>query len=206
MFLPPYIVCFSLCLWDLWMVSNKILHFVWRSTCFTIWILYLNQQKKIIQKYKQLLWEGCFSAPWCKLLLVPCFPLGESCVCFNCLLHTNSGYFSANHQAKYLGDALNTKLVYSIWTFILNPFGYWCCVSWCRLYLLFCNCFPLVAVYHAIFLEELTTLELMEKIANLYSISPQQINRIYRQGPTGIHVLVSNEVRGLQGATSLSEM
>ncbi|KAF7241734.1 Transcription factor CP2-like protein 1 [Varanus komodoensis] len=51
-----------------------------------------------------------------------------------------------------------------------------------------------IAVYHAIFLEELTTLELMEKIANLYSISPQQINRIYRQGPTGIHVLVSNEM------------
>uniref|UniRef100_A0ACB8G165 Uncharacterized protein n=1 Tax=Sphaerodactylus townsendi TaxID=933632 RepID=A0ACB8G165_9SAUR len=50
-----------------------------------------------------------------------------------------------------------------------------------------------LCVYHAIFLEELTTLELMEKIANLYSISPQQINRIYRQGPTGIHVLVSNE-------------
>ncbi|GAB0191413.1 transcription factor CP2-like protein 1 [Grus japonensis] len=50
-----------------------------------------------------------------------------------------------------------------------------------------------LCVYHAIFLEELTTLELIEKIANLYSISPQQINRIYRQGPTGIHVLVSNE-------------
>uniref|UniRef100_A0A8C0U6X8 Transcription factor CP2 like 1 n=1 Tax=Cyanistes caeruleus TaxID=156563 RepID=A0A8C0U6X8_CYACU len=49
-------------------------------------------------------------------------------------------------------------------------------------------------LYHAIFLEELTILELMEKIANLYSISPQQINRIYRQGPTGIHVLVSNEM------------
>ncbi|KYO18199.1 alpha-globin transcription factor CP2 [Alligator mississippiensis] len=51
-----------------------------------------------------------------------------------------------------------------------------------------------LCVYHAIFLEELTTLELMEKIANLYSISTQQINRIYRQGPTGIHVLVSNEM------------
>uniref|UniRef100_A0A8C9UFD4 Transcription factor CP2 like 1 n=1 Tax=Serinus canaria TaxID=9135 RepID=A0A8C9UFD4_SERCA len=51
-----------------------------------------------------------------------------------------------------------------------------------------------LCVYHAIFLEELTTLELLEKIANLYSISPQQINRIYRQGPTGIHVLVSNEM------------
>uniref|UniRef100_A0A674HZI9 Transcription factor CP2 like 1 n=1 Tax=Terrapene triunguis TaxID=2587831 RepID=A0A674HZI9_9SAUR len=54
-----------------------------------------------------------------------------------------------------------------------------------------------LCVYHAVFLEELTTLELIEKIANLYSISPQQINRIYRQGPTGIHVLVSNEVRGV---------
>ncbi|XP_041057686.1 transcription factor CP2-like protein 1 isoform X3 [Carcharodon carcharias] len=49
-------------------------------------------------------------------------------------------------------------------------------------------------VYHAIFLEELTAVELTEKIANLYSISPQQINQIYRQGPSGIHVLVSDEM------------
>uniref|UniRef100_A0A8C0KNI6 Transcription factor CP2 like 1 n=1 Tax=Canis lupus dingo TaxID=286419 RepID=A0A8C0KNI6_CANLU len=51
-----------------------------------------------------------------------------------------------------------------------------------------------LCVYHAIFLEELTTLELVEKIASLYSISPQHIHRVYRQGPTGIHVVVSNEV------------
>ncbi|XP_011920431.1 PREDICTED: transcription factor CP2-like protein 1 isoform X1 [Cercocebus atys] len=51
-----------------------------------------------------------------------------------------------------------------------------------------------LCVYHAIFLEELTTLELIEKIANLYSISPQHIHRVYRQGPTGIHVVVSNEM------------
>lgn len=51
-----------------------------------------------------------------------------------------------------------------------------------------------VCVYHAIFLEELTALELMEKIANLYTISPQQINQIYRRGPTGIHVVVSTEM------------
>lgn len=38
-------------------------------------------------------------------------------------------------------------------------------------------------------------MELVEKIANLYSIPPQHIHRVYRQGPTGIHVLVSNEVR-----------
>ncbi|KAK2500151.1 hypothetical protein MC885_006543 [Smutsia gigantea] len=51
-----------------------------------------------------------------------------------------------------------------------------------------------VFLYHAIFLEELTTLELIEKIANLYSIAPQHIHRVYRQGPTGIHVVVSNEM------------
>uniref|UniRef100_H3BE14 Transcription factor CP2 like 1 n=1 Tax=Latimeria chalumnae TaxID=7897 RepID=H3BE14_LATCH len=51
-----------------------------------------------------------------------------------------------------------------------------------------------LCVYHAIFLEELTTTELTEKIANLYSISPQQINQIYRHGPTGIHVLVSDKM------------
>ncbi|XP_053327229.1 transcription factor CP2-like protein 1 [Spea bombifrons] len=51
-----------------------------------------------------------------------------------------------------------------------------------------------MCVYHAIYLEELTALELMEKIANLYSISPQQINQVYRQGPTGIHVVVSTEM------------
>lgn len=51
-----------------------------------------------------------------------------------------------------------------------------------------------LCVYHAIFLEELTTLELIEKIASLYSIPPQHIHRVYRQGPTGIHVVVSNEM------------
>uniref|UniRef100_A0A4W3I018 Grh/CP2 DB domain-containing protein n=1 Tax=Callorhinchus milii TaxID=7868 RepID=A0A4W3I018_CALMI len=52
-----------------------------------------------------------------------------------------------------------------------------------------------LCVYHAIYLEELTVVELTEKIANLYSISPQQINQIYKQGHTGIHVLISDEVR-----------
>ncbi|KAG2459316.1 TF2L1 protein, partial [Polypterus senegalus] len=51
-------------------------------------------------------------------------------------------------------------------------------------------------VYHAIYLEEMTALELTQKVANLYSISPQQINQIYRQGPTGIHILVSDEYVG----------
>lgn len=51
------------------------------------------------------------------------------------------------------------------------------------------------AVYHAIYLEELTAVELTEKIAQLFNISPRQINQIFKQGPTGIHVLVSDEVR-----------
>ncbi|KAJ8388387.1 hypothetical protein AAFF_G00134130 [Aldrovandia affinis] len=49
-------------------------------------------------------------------------------------------------------------------------------------------------VYHALYLEELTVLELTEKIANLYRISPQQISQVYRQGRPGIHVLVSDEM------------
>ncbi|XP_066564373.1 transcription factor CP2 isoform X2 [Amia ocellicauda] len=49
-------------------------------------------------------------------------------------------------------------------------------------------------VYHAIYLEDLTATELTEKIAQLFSISPRQISQIYKQGPTGIHVLVSDEM------------
>ncbi|XP_051824113.1 alpha-globin transcription factor CP2-like [Antechinus flavipes] len=49
-------------------------------------------------------------------------------------------------------------------------------------------------VYRAIYLEELTTVELTEKIAQLLSISPSQITQIYRVGPKGIHVLISDQV------------
>uniref|UniRef100_A0A8C4FCV1 Transcription factor CP2 n=1 Tax=Dicentrarchus labrax TaxID=13489 RepID=A0A8C4FCV1_DICLA len=49
-------------------------------------------------------------------------------------------------------------------------------------------------VYHAIYLEELTSAELTEKIAQLFNILPRQINQIFKQGPTGIHVLVSDEM------------
>ncbi|XP_054254667.1 alpha-globin transcription factor CP2 isoform X3 [Indicator indicator] len=49
-------------------------------------------------------------------------------------------------------------------------------------------------VYHAIYLEELTAVELTEKLAQLFSISCQQISHIYKQGPTGIHVLISDEM------------
>uniref|UniRef100_A0A671XRN7 Transcription factor CP2-like 1 n=1 Tax=Sparus aurata TaxID=8175 RepID=A0A671XRN7_SPAAU len=49
-------------------------------------------------------------------------------------------------------------------------------------------------IYHALYLEELTLLDLSEKIALLYSITPQQITHIYRQKSNGIHVLVSDEM------------
>uniref|UniRef100_A0A672HKX5 Transcription factor CP2-like 1 n=1 Tax=Salarias fasciatus TaxID=181472 RepID=A0A672HKX5_SALFA len=45
-------------------------------------------------------------------------------------------------------------------------------------------------IYQAVYLEELTLLDLSEKIAKMYSITPQQIIHIYRQKPSGIHVLV----------------
>ncbi|XP_043544833.1 upstream-binding protein 1-like isoform X4 [Chiloscyllium punctatum] len=51
-----------------------------------------------------------------------------------------------------------------------------------------------IYVYHAIYLEELTTAELAKKIAAIFSISQNQINQVYRQGPTGIHVLVSDQM------------
>ncbi|XP_077153931.1 alpha-globin transcription factor CP2 [Ranitomeya variabilis] len=49
-------------------------------------------------------------------------------------------------------------------------------------------------VYHAIFLEDLTNMELTEKLAQLFNICPHQINQVYKQGPTGIHVLISDEM------------
>lgn len=57
-----------------------------------------------------------------------------------------------------------------------------------------CLCSVPSAVYHAIYLEELTAVELTEKMAQLFSISPRQIGQIYKRGPTGIHVLISDEV------------
>lgn len=53
---------------------------------------------------------------------------------------------------------------------------------------------PPKGVYHALYLEDLTTHELTEKIANLYRISPKQISQIYRQSRSGVHVVVSDEM------------
>ncbi|XP_046694855.1 transcription factor CP2-like protein 1 isoform X2 [Silurus meridionalis] len=49
-------------------------------------------------------------------------------------------------------------------------------------------------VYHALPLEHLTLFELTEKIAGLYSVPVQQICHVYKQGPMGIYVLVSDEM------------
>ncbi|KAL2081011.1 hypothetical protein ACEWY4_022864 [Coilia grayii] len=50
-------------------------------------------------------------------------------------------------------------------------------------------------VYHALFLDELTVVELKEKMAGLFSVPFRQLQHVYKQGPTGIHVLVTDEVR-----------
>ncbi|CAN9498068.1 unnamed protein product [Ophioblennius macclurei] len=49
-------------------------------------------------------------------------------------------------------------------------------------------------IYQAVYLEELTLQDLSGKIAKMYSITPQQIIHIYRQKPSGIHVLVCDEM------------
>ncbi|XP_048834871.1 transcription factor CP2-like protein 1 isoform X2 [Brienomyrus brachyistius] len=49
-------------------------------------------------------------------------------------------------------------------------------------------------VYHAVYLDKLTASELKEKIANIYNVSSQRISRVYRQGPAGVHVLISDEM------------
>lgn len=52
------------------------------------------------------------------------------------------------------------------------------------------------AVYHALYLEELTAAELIRKIACVCSLPLGTINQVYRQGPTGILILLSDQVYG----------
>lgn len=59
-------------------------------------------------------------------------------------------------------------------------------------------------VYHALFLEELTVVELKDKMAVLFSVPFRQLRHVYKQGPTGIHVLVTDEVRA-HGSPPLRE-
>ncbi|XP_064300090.1 upstream-binding protein 1 isoform X2 [Phalacrocorax carbo] len=50
------------------------------------------------------------------------------------------------------------------------------------------------AVYHAIYLEEMAASEVTRKLALAFNIPLHQINQVYRQGPTGIHILVSDQM------------
>lgn len=54
-----------------------------------------------------------------------------------------------------------------------------------------------MTVYHALYLEELTAAELIRKMASVCGLPLGTINQVYRQGPTGIHILLSDQVRML---------
>lgn len=49
-------------------------------------------------------------------------------------------------------------------------------------------------VYHALYLEELTAAELIRKIASVCDVPLGRIHQVYRQGPTGIHILLSDQM------------
>uniref|UniRef100_A0A8C3G818 Upstream binding protein 1 n=1 Tax=Cyclopterus lumpus TaxID=8103 RepID=A0A8C3G818_CYCLU len=49
-------------------------------------------------------------------------------------------------------------------------------------------------MYHALYLEDLTAAELIRKMACVCSLPLGTINQVYRQGPTGIHILLSDQM------------
>uniref|UniRef100_A0A8C5PTI5 Upstream-binding protein 1 n=1 Tax=Leptobrachium leishanense TaxID=445787 RepID=A0A8C5PTI5_9ANUR len=51
-----------------------------------------------------------------------------------------------------------------------------------------------VNVYHALYLEDITASEVTRKMAAVFNIPLHQISHVYRQGPTGIHIVVSDQV------------
>jgi len=51
-----------------------------------------------------------------------------------------------------------------------------------------------VSVYHAVYLDNLMECHLREKLACLYDVLPTHILELYLQGPSGIHILVSDHV------------
>ncbi|KAM8967410.1 upstream-binding protein 1 isoform 2-T2 [Pelodytes ibericus] len=51
-----------------------------------------------------------------------------------------------------------------------------------------------VQVYHAIYLEEITASELTRKMAAVFNFPLHQITNVYRQGPSGIHIVVSDQM------------
>lgn len=54
---------------------------------------------------------------------------------------------------------------------------------------------PSPGLYQEVHLEELTVAELAGKLAELLGLPAGQILRVSRQGPSGIHILVSDAVR-----------
>ena len=52
----------------------------------------------------------------------------------------------------------------------------------------------------AVYLDSLTHADLCEKIASLFSIEPVQVIEMFVQGPSGIHILITDEVRGHRGS------
>nr|XP_040044656.1 upstream-binding protein 1 isoform X4 [Gasterosteus aculeatus aculeatus] len=49
-------------------------------------------------------------------------------------------------------------------------------------------------VYHALYLEDLTAAELIRKMACVCNLPLGTINQVYRQGPTGIHIMLSDQM------------
>ncbi|KAI4871858.1 hypothetical protein NFI96_016406 [Prochilodus magdalenae] len=51
-----------------------------------------------------------------------------------------------------------------------------------------------IHVYHALYLEEMTACELTRKISNVLNLPLTHVNQVYRQGPTGIHIMLSDQM------------
>uniref|UniRef100_A0A8C1EJZ1 Upstream-binding protein 1 n=1 Tax=Cyprinus carpio carpio TaxID=630221 RepID=A0A8C1EJZ1_CYPCA len=51
-----------------------------------------------------------------------------------------------------------------------------------------------IPVYHALYLEEMTACELTRKISSVLALPLSHISQVYKQGPTGIHILLSDQV------------
>ncbi|XP_060594469.1 transcription factor CP2-like [Ruditapes philippinarum] len=50
-------------------------------------------------------------------------------------------------------------------------------------------------VYHAVYLEQLTSQELVNKVSELIKIEAYMIHQVFIQGPSSIHILLSDEVK-----------
>nr|XP_045592539.1 transcription factor CP2-like protein 1 isoform X4 [Procambarus clarkii] len=49
-------------------------------------------------------------------------------------------------------------------------------------------------LYHAVYLENLTCVDFTRKLSALMQITPERIHDVYLQGPSGIHIMVTDEV------------